>query len=188
MCMLGNFVISIEEVWEVQSELCNTNLLNATPLYPSAQGSGCSQFKSHSLLSCFPPTYIYIYITGLNHQSIQTTCFARIMLSSCCNYCCYCNVDFYATLILFYHAFVLMLQNSSISCALWLPSAWYYEVSVIGYRIVLHCGFFFLVKLWMLGLCINIPYVIVVMCSLHESRGICKKFNSVASKIKQLKL
>ena len=48
----------------------------------------CSRFKSHSLLSCFPP-----YITAFDikiHQKIQT----MHSHASICHHCNYCNVDF----------------------------------------------------------------------------------------------
>ena len=37
----------------------------------------------------------------------------------------------HATLILKYHASMLTLQNSVISCALWLPQVWYYGVKSV---------------------------------------------------------
>jgi hypothetical protein len=72
--------------YSVYPKICNVSILNVTPSVVSQQGNGCSQFESHSLLSCFLP-----YITGLDfkaiHRSIQTT---RLHTS----HCHYCNVDF----------------------------------------------------------------------------------------------
>jgi len=96
------------------------SLMSLLLLYPETLGNGCSQFKSHSLLSCLPPIYI-IYIIGfdikVNHQKNSIYTLAHITS--------------HATLILFYlfyHAFMLTLQNSLVACALWLLQAWYYGV------------------------------------------------------------
>ena len=38
--------------------IAGENLLNVPNCYARALGNGCSQFKSHSLLSRFPPIYL----------------------------------------------------------------------------------------------------------------------------------
>ena len=68
------------------------------------------------------PYILWVFDNNVNHQRIQTT---RLHASRChhCNYCHYCNIDCidcysimsHAILLLFYHAFMLTLQNSLIS-------------------------------------------------------------------------
>jgi hypothetical protein len=50
----------------------STPLMSLLLLYPKTLGNKCSHYKSHSLLSHFPP-YITGFDTKINHQKSQTT-------------------------------------------------------------------------------------------------------------------
>ena len=97
-------------------------------LYPKTLGTGCSQIKSHSLLSRFPLMYHRFshqskppknlnHYVHTYHVVIMIVIVIIALLTSCY------SIISHVTLILFYHASILTLQNSLISHALWWPQA-----------------------------------------------------------------
>jgi hypothetical protein len=70
-----NFVMTCLQIFNTTSKLHNIDFLNVTPLMsrnPKTLGNGCSQLKSHSLLSPSLP-YITDFDIKINQQRIQTT-------------------------------------------------------------------------------------------------------------------
>ena len=59
----------------------------SSPSFEYSLGNGCFQFKSHSLLSPFPPQN-HGFDIKVNHQRIQTT----HSHTSCCHHCNYCHI------------------------------------------------------------------------------------------------
>ena len=87
------------------------SVMSLTLYYSEVLGNGCARFKSPSLLSHFPSMYHGFWHYNNPPKNSKHT-LACITLS-------------HATLSLYYHASMLTLQISLISCALRLPQARY---------------------------------------------------------------
>ena len=110
----------------IHFELCSFNLLHTIPLKSWNFRDGCFEFKSHSLISYFPTIdHGFWHQIKTPYNSGHTfTCIMLSLLTLCF------SIMSHATLVFFYHASLSTLRNSLMSSALWLPHAWYYNLSV----------------------------------------------------------
>lgn len=99
----------------------NPNLRNVTPSLISQNSSERMFFNSLALLLYFPSHILTSFDINI-HQKFQIACShasRNIIIIVVMTLCCL--VMSHVTSILFYHTFMLTLQNSFMSCALWLP-------------------------------------------------------------------
>ena len=103
-------------LWYILSSVISTSSMSFLPLYPELLGNGCSQLKSHSLLSHSLP-YIMGFDIKTNHQRIRPHTHTHhiviiviivvIAMLTLCH-----SIMLHATLILFNHTSMLTLQIS----------------------------------------------------------------------------
>ena len=117
----------------------STSLMSLLLLYLKTLEIVCSQYESHSLLSCFFSMYHgfwhYYYPPKSSNLNICTHRVVIIVINAMLTLCS--STSLHATSIHYCHASTLPLHVSLISCALWLPHAWY-----LGGLSVLQCWFF----------------------------------------------
>jgi hypothetical protein len=74
--------------------------------------------------------YIMGFDIEINHQKFKWDVHTHHVVIIAMLTLCYSTMS-HVTLTLFHHAFMLTLFKSVISCALWLPQVWYYEVESV---------------------------------------------------------